>query len=98
MRDRLDGDLVDAIGVSGGAGDQDCRSRSRWSSFVGNRFLIGGMYIANNRDVVYPKPGVVEVQSIDFPRLILGNRNCTHGVILKIVLTNICTAINTCAD
>jgi glutathione-independent formaldehyde dehydrogenase len=35
-------------------------------------------------------PGKVEVQSIDFPKLALGTRKCEHGVILKIVSTNIC--------
>jgi glutathione-independent formaldehyde dehydrogenase len=35
-------------------------------------------------------PGKVEIQSIDFPKLALGNRKCEHGVILKIVSTNIC--------
>jgi glutathione-independent formaldehyde dehydrogenase len=35
-------------------------------------------------------PGKVEVQSIDFPKLALGSRQCHHGVILKIVCTNIC--------
>jgi glutathione-independent formaldehyde dehydrogenase len=35
-------------------------------------------------------PGVVEIQNIDFPKLALGNRKCEHGVILKIVSTNIC--------
>jgi glutathione-independent formaldehyde dehydrogenase len=35
-------------------------------------------------------PGKVEVQSIDFPKLALGPRKCDHGVILKIVTTNIC--------
>lgn len=35
-------------------------------------------------------PGKVEVQTIDFPKLALGNRKCEHGVILKIVSTNIC--------
>jgi glutathione-independent formaldehyde dehydrogenase len=30
------------------------------------------------------------MQSIDFPKLALGNRKCEHGVILKIVSTNIC--------
>ncbi len=46
--------------------------------------------MAENRGVVYMEPGVVEVQSIDFPVLELGNRKCDHGVILKIVSTNIC--------
>jgi glutathione-independent formaldehyde dehydrogenase len=35
-------------------------------------------------------PGKVEIQSIDFPELALGDRKCEHGVILKIVATNIC--------
>ena len=46
--------------------------------------------MASNRGVAYIKPGVVEVQSIDFPELALGDRTCDHGVILKIVSTNIC--------
>lgn len=43
-----------------------------------------------NRGVVYMGPGKVEVQSIDFPKLALGDRKCEHGVILKVVSTNIC--------
>lgn len=46
--------------------------------------------MASNRGVVYLGPGKVEVQSIDFPKLALGDRKCDHGVILKIVSTNIC--------
>jgi glutathione-independent formaldehyde dehydrogenase len=46
--------------------------------------------MASNRGVAYIKPGVVEVQSIDFPELSLGSRKCNHGAILKIVSTNIC--------
>src|SRR3954463_10517961 len=46
--------------------------------------------MASNRGVVYMGPGNVEVQSIDFPKLALGSRKCEHGVILKIVTTNIC--------
>jgi glutathione-independent formaldehyde dehydrogenase len=46
--------------------------------------------MATNRGVVYLGPGKVEVQSIDFPKLALGDRKCDHGVILKIVSTNIC--------
>ena len=46
--------------------------------------------MASNRGLAYMGPGKVEVQSIDFPKLALGNRKCTHGVILKIVSTNIC--------
>ncbi len=46
--------------------------------------------MADNRAVVYLEPGVVEVQNIDFPVLELESRKCDHGVILKIVSTNIC--------
>ena len=45
-----------------------------------------------NRGVVYLAPGKVEVQTIDFPKLELPvqKRKCEHGVILKVVCTNIC--------
>ena len=46
--------------------------------------------MASNRGVAYIKPGVVEVQSIEYPKLSLGKRQCAHGVILKIITTNIC--------
>jgi glutathione-independent formaldehyde dehydrogenase len=46
--------------------------------------------MASNHGVIYKGPGKVEVQSIDFPKLALGSRKCEHGVILKIVSTNIC--------
>jgi len=46
--------------------------------------------MASNRGLAYMGPGNVEIQSIDFPKLAIGNRRCDHGVILKIVSTNIC--------
>src|ERR1700720_2336974 len=54
--------------------------------------------MATNRGVAYIKPGVVEVQSIPFPKLKMpksetdpfGGKDAPHGVILKIVTTNIC--------
>ena len=46
--------------------------------------------MASNRGVAFVAPGKVEVQSIDYPKLALGERRCDHGVILKIVSTNIC--------
>lgn len=46
--------------------------------------------MASNRGVAYMGPGKVEVLSIDFPKLALGDRKCEHGVILRIVATNIC--------
>ena len=44
----------------------------------------------SNRGAAYMGPGKVEIQTIDFPKLSLGKRKCEHGVILKIVSTNIC--------
>jgi glutathione-independent formaldehyde dehydrogenase len=52
--------------------------------------------MAGNRCVVYVEPGKVSVESIDYPKLELPpavpgrNRKCDHGVILRIVATNIC--------
>src|ERR1700749_3061398 len=46
--------------------------------------------MASNRGLAYMGTGKVEIQSIDFPKLAIGNRKCNHGVILKIVSTNIC--------
>src|ERR1700736_357319 len=46
--------------------------------------------MASNRGLAYMGPGNVQVQSIDFPKLAIGDRKCEHGVILKIVSTNIC--------
>jgi glutathione-independent formaldehyde dehydrogenase len=45
---------------------------------------------SSNRGVVYMGPGKVEIQGIDYPKLALGPRKCEHGVILKILSTNIC--------
>ena len=46
--------------------------------------------MAHNRGLAYIGTGKVEVQSIDFPKLEIGSRKCNHGVILKVVSTNIC--------
>jgi glutathione-independent formaldehyde dehydrogenase len=56
--------------------------------------------LAGNRGVAYIGPGQVEVQEIDYPKLELRDgpgvnpanvgRKLNHGVILKIVTTNIC--------
>ena len=46
--------------------------------------------MASNRGVAYIGTGKVEVKSIDYPKLSLGDRKCEHGVILKVVATNIC--------
>jgi glutathione-independent formaldehyde dehydrogenase len=47
--------------------------------------------MASNRGVVYLGPGKVEVQSIDYPKLQNpAGKKIDHGVILKIVTTNIC--------
>ncbi|QQK74971.1 formaldehyde dehydrogenase, glutathione-independent [Salicibibacter cibarius] len=56
--------------------------------------------MAGNRGVVYTGPGSVAVQDIEYPDLVLKDgpgvpaanvgRKCEHGVILKVVTTNIC--------
>src|SRR5437870_8301144 len=46
--------------------------------------------MAGNRGVAYVRPGVVEIQTIEYPKLALDGRKCDHGVILKIISTNIC--------
>ena len=56
--------------------------------------------MASNRAVAYTGPGTVEVQEIPYPKLELQDgpgvnpanigRKCEHGVILKVVTTNIC--------
>ncbi len=46
--------------------------------------------MASNRGVAYMGPGKVEIQYMDYPKLAMGDRKCEHGVILKIVTTNIC--------
>ncbi len=46
-----------------------------------------------NRGVVYLGPGKVEVQNLDYPKLELEEQNhrpLQHGVILKVIATNIC--------
>ncbi|RSK41100.1 formaldehyde dehydrogenase, glutathione-independent [Hymenobacter perfusus] len=47
--------------------------------------------MADNRGVVYTGPGKVEVQNIAFPELKNPKgKKITHGVVLKVVSTNIC--------
>jgi glutathione-independent formaldehyde dehydrogenase len=54
--------------------------------------------MATNRGVAYVGPGKVEVKSIDYPKLRMpksetnpfGGKDAPHGVILKVVTTNIC--------
>lgn len=46
--------------------------------------------MCQNHGVAYVKPGEVAIQEIEYPKLSLGTRKCEHGVILKIVSTNIC--------
>jgi len=48
--------------------------------------------MAGNKCVVYIEPGKVKVEKIDYPKLELKaqHRKCEHGVILRVVATNIC--------
>jgi glutathione-independent formaldehyde dehydrogenase len=60
----------------------------------------GEVYLPGNKAIAYIEPGKVEVQTIDYPSLELRDgpgvnpanvgRKCEHGVILKVVSTNIC--------
>jgi glutathione-independent formaldehyde dehydrogenase len=62
--------------------------------------LRGNCKMSGNRAVAYMKPGEVEIQDIGYPDLVLRDgpgvnplnvgRKCNHGVILKVVTTNIC--------
>jgi glutathione-independent formaldehyde dehydrogenase len=47
--------------------------------------------MASNRGVVYVGPGKVEVRAIDYPKMVdPQGKTIEHGVILKVVVTNIC--------
>jgi glutathione-independent formaldehyde dehydrogenase len=47
--------------------------------------------MSTNRGVVFVGPGKVEVQGIDYPKFVAPNgKEIDHGVILRIVSTNIC--------
>src|SRR5881392_1462765 len=60
------------------------------------QFLREEKDMPGNRCVVYVEPGKVSVENIDYPKLELPegvpgrNRKCEHGVILRIIATNIC--------
>src|SRR5918999_3789831 len=61
---------------------------------------MGRFPMPGNKAVAYLEPGKVEVQTIDYPELVLKDgpgvnpanvgRKAEHGVILKVVSTNIC--------
>jgi glutathione-independent formaldehyde dehydrogenase len=47
--------------------------------------------MAGNRAVVYTGPRTVKVEKLDYPKLVdPRGKKCEHGVILKLVTTNIC--------
>jgi glutathione-independent formaldehyde dehydrogenase len=51
----------------------------------------GDETMSSNRGVVYLGQGKVDVQSIDYPKMVdPSGRAIGHGVILKVVSTNIC--------
>ena len=59
-----------------------------------------GHLMVGNRAVAYVEPGTVDVRTIDYPDLVLKDgpgvnpanvgRICQHGVIIKVISTNIC--------
>src|SRR5665213_1658746 len=47
--------------------------------------------MAGNRAIAYMGPRKLEIQNLDYPKLVgPGGRKCGHGVIIKLVVTNIC--------
>src|ERR1039457_6895838 len=47
--------------------------------------------MAGNRAVAYMGPHKLEIKNLDYPKLVgPRGRKCDHGVILKLVVTNIC--------
>lgn len=62
-------------------------SKKYW---IPSLLIINSFCMCQNHGVAYIKPGQVEIQPLDYPKLALGDRKCEHGVILKIVATNIC--------
>src|SRR6202050_3846857 len=65
--------------------------RSGGEGFRKDTFFEEQQTMASNRGVVYVGPGKVEVRCIDFPKLVdPRGKRCDHGVILKVVSTNIC--------
>src|SRR5260370_33446015 len=47
--------------------------------------------MAGNRAVAYMGPKKLEIQNLDYPKLVdPRGKKCEHGVILKLVVTNIC--------
>src|SRR6267378_2358214 len=91
-----------SLARSASAADREIRTTrllppaQRLSSFT--RKLERRNTMASNRGVAYVGPGEVEVKSIDYPKLKMpasetnpfGGKDAPHGVILKIVTTNIC--------
>ncbi|HWR47397.1 MAG TPA: alcohol dehydrogenase catalytic domain-containing protein [Pseudonocardiaceae bacterium] len=73
--------------------------RTRTTAADDNDDQEGGA-MTGNRAVAYIEPGKVEIQDIPYPKLELQDgpgvnpanigRKCEHGVILKVVSTNIC--------
>lgn len=75
-----------------------CACKGCSTTFMARPYSTGA---TGNRGVVYMGPGVVEVKDIPYPKLELDSmsspvaserqkRKCQHGVILKVVTTNIC--------
>src|SRR6266508_4311889 len=75
------------------------------AAFVTRLFHALGKVVAmadSNRGVVYAGPGHVEVQDLDYPKLELpeqNHRQLQHGVILRVVATNIaCGRCRNCKE
>jgi glutathione-independent formaldehyde dehydrogenase len=50
--------------------------------------------MAGNRAIAYMGPRKLEIQNLDYPKLVgPGGRKCDHGVIIKLIVTNICGSV-----
>jgi glutathione-independent formaldehyde dehydrogenase len=53
-------------------------------------YKFKGAIMASNRGVVYEGTKRLTVQNLDYPKLEHHGKPCHHGVIVKVVATNIC--------
>jgi hypothetical protein len=77
--------------VSSRAGFAGCLRSARRQLAIILTTLLETLIMSKNRGVVYTKPGEVQVQDIADPKFEdPRGRKIEHGVILKVVSTNIC--------
>jgi glutathione-independent formaldehyde dehydrogenase len=84
--------VANGAAQAGTARRQSSDNRPQAENSSINNISYGRTSMASNRGVVYLGPGSVEVQNIDYPKLVDPNKGtkAEHAVILKVVSTNIC--------